>query len=123
MGPSETAITIPGALEKLRFLTEEEMRERMAADFEDSSMRDELLSFHRAAMALRNDPAVLSCFRSGRDEPGLPWITETSRAMHCYLRDTDELPERAVLAPKPKRAAGDKKRVPLRERMAAARGN
>ena len=73
------------------------MRERMAADFEDSSMRDELLSFHRAAMALRNDPAVLSCFRSGRDEPGLPWITETSRAMHCYLRDTDELPERAVL--------------------------
>ena len=60
-------------------------------------MRDELVSFHRAAMALRNDPAVLSCFKSGRDEPGLPWITETSRAMHCYLRDTDELPERAVL--------------------------
>ena len=45
---------------------QEEIRERMAADFEDSSMRDELVSFHRAAMALRNDPAVLSCFRSVR---------------------------------------------------------
>ena len=71
---------------------QEEIREGMAADFEDSSMRDELLSFHRAAVELRNDPAVLSCFKSGRDVPRIPWITETSRAMHCYLRDTGDGP-------------------------------
>ena len=59
---------------------QEEIREGMAADFEDSSMRDELLSFHRAAVELRNDPAVLSCFKSGRDVPRIPWITETSSA-------------------------------------------
>ena len=73
-----------------------DLRERMAADFEDSSLRDELLSFFRATVKLMNDPAVLSCFRRARDEPQLPFVLEMSRAMYCYLRDAGELPEGAV---------------------------
>ena len=72
-------------------------------------------------VATRDRAAATALLRALAPAPDRGAFAEASAAAHG-ASDSSALVALRFPA-KPKRAAGDKKRVPLRERMAAARGN
>ena len=72
-------------------------------------------------MATRDRAAATALLRALAPAPDRDAFAEASAAAHG-AGDSSALVALRFPA-KPKRVAGDRKRVPLRERMAAARGN